>query len=59
MNDREMFETVFEFMRSRYKGLEMCGTLVCYNCEVKFNTDGFNALYNITRLCEVLKKELL
>lgn len=59
MNDKEIFEEVFEFMRSEYKGLEMCGTLVFYNGEAKFNTDGFCALYNITRLCEVLKKELL
>lgn len=58
MNDKELFAQVFASFKQKYNGLDMVGTLVYYKGELEFNTDGFNLLYNLTRLCELLKEEL-
>ena len=58
MNDREIFEAVFNRFAEQYKGLRMSGTLVYYNNECMFNIDGYNLLYNLTRLTGLLKNEL-
>lgn len=58
MSDNEMFMEVFTNFQRRFKGLEIVGTLVYYNGELQFNTEGFNLLYNLTKLCELLKDEL-
>lgn len=58
MSENEMFMEVFTNFQSRFKGLEIVGTLVYYNGELQFNTEGFNLLYNLTKLCELLKDEL-
>lgn len=55
----DTFGQVFDELSQRYKGLEMRGTLVYYNGEVAFNTDGYNLLYNLKRLCNLLDAELL
>ena len=59
MTDNELFRAVFGSFQTRYEGLEYKGTLVYYKGEIRFNTDGFNLLYNLTRLCDILKGELL
>lgn len=58
MSDKEIFMEVFTNLQRRYNGLEMVGTIVYYNGEMQFNTDGFILLYNLARLCELLKEEL-
>lgn len=58
MSENEMFMEVFTNFQRRFKGLEIVGTLVYYNGELQFNTEGFNLLYNLTKLCELLKDEL-
>lgn len=59
MSDKQIFEETFRYFQTQYNGLEMEGTLVVYNGERKFNTDGFNLLYNLSRLCELIKEELI
>jgi hypothetical protein len=59
MSERELFEAVFGSFQAVYGGLEYKGTLVYYKGEIRFNTDGYNLLYNLTRLCGLLKDELL
>lgn len=59
MNDKVLFKVVFDAFRARYEGLSMQGTCVAYKGEIQFNTDGFNLLCNLKRLCEVLDAELL
>ena len=59
MSERELFEAVFGSFQAKYSGLEYKGTLVYYKGEIRFNTDGYNLLYNLTRLCGLLKDELL
>lgn len=61
MSDRELFKTVFDRFAESYprRDLKMQGTLVYVDGQCKFNTDGFNLLYNLLRLCECLEKELL
>lgn len=58
MSDKEIFMEVFTNFQRRYNGLEMHGTIVYYKGEMQFNTDGFILLYNLTRLCDLLKEEL-
>lgn len=58
MNEKDLFLQVFNNFQGKYKGLEMKGTLVYYNGECQFNTDGHNLLFNLTTLCEILNDEL-
>lgn len=59
MSDKEMFMESFNFMRERYADLEMRGTRVYYRGVLQFDSDGSNFLYNMTRLVETLKDELI
>lgn len=58
MSDKEIFMEVFSSFQRRYNGLEIVGTIVYYKGEMQFNTDGFILLYNLARLCSLLKEEL-
>lgn len=55
MDDKTLFNEVFKNFQSKYKGLNMVGTLVYYNGECVFNTDGFNLCYNLLRLTKLMK----
>lgn len=63
-NDVELFNMVFENFKNKYKSKrlelkhEMYGVIVCVKGEDKFNTTGYNLLYNLQRLCECLEDEL-
>ena len=59
MSDYELFREVFGSFQSQYKGLDMYGSLVYHNGECFMNTEGFNLLYNLKRLCDELEDELL
>lgn len=59
MSDKELFQVVFDHFASMYDGLSMSGTMVYYQGQLAFNTDGFSALYNITSLCDILRDEML
>lgn len=54
MNDRELFNEVFNNLSARYKRLSMTGTIVCYGGREIFNTDGYNLGYNLYRLTNLL-----
>lgn len=56
MTDRELFNEVFDNFQARYPNshIEMKGTLIYLNGEVRFNTDGFNLAYNLHRLIGLL-----
>lgn len=57
----EMFKEVLNYFVERYPSsrLEMRGTIVRVNGKDVFNMDGWNLLFNLKRLCEALKDELL
>lgn len=65
MNDKELFQMVFDYFKSKYPHRNLSignlygnGLIVSVDGEPTFNTDGFNALYNIKRLCDALSDEL-
>lgn len=58
MSEKELFKAIFSHFESLYDGLSMKGSLVYYKGDLKFNTDGFNLLFNLTRLTSILKDEL-
>lgn len=60
MSDIEIFDQVFEQLKKNhpYAGLEMHGSLIYVKGECVFNTEGYNLLFNLTRLCNSLSKEL-
>ena len=57
MNDRELFNAVFDNFAATHHGLRMSGTLVYYKGECVFNTDGYNLEYNLLRLTKLLDDE--
>ena len=63
-NDEELFNMVFENFKSKYKSRKleiehrMYGNIVKVDGKDKFNTTGYNLLYNLQRLCECLEDEL-
>ena len=57
MNDRELFNAVFDNFAAKHHGLRMSGTLVYYRGECIFNTDGYNLEYNLLRLTKLLDEE--
>lgn len=57
--EKGIFANVIGCFQGKYSGLEYRGTLVYYNGEARFDTEGYNLLYNLTRLCELLKEELV
>ena len=58
---REIFLINFEFFKGAYPHLDlvMRDSIVYLNGEALFNTEGYNLLYNLTRLCNNLKDELI
>lgn len=54
MEDRELFMEVFNNLRSSYRRLGICGTIVSYDDEDQFNIDGYNLAYNLYRLTRTL-----
>ena len=57
MNDRELFNAVFDNFAAKHHGLRMSCTLVYYRGECIFNTDGYNLEYNLLRLTKLLDDE--
>ena len=57
MNDRELFNAVFDNFAAKHRRLSMPGTLVYYKGECIFNTDGYNLEYNLLRLTKLLDDE--
>ena len=57
MNDRELFNAVFDNFAAKHRGLRMSGTLVYYKGECIFNTDGYNLEYNVRGVNKVLAEE--
>lgn len=54
MNDKELFNAVFDNFAAKHSGLRQYGTLVYYKGECIFNTDGYNLEYNLLRLTQLL-----
>ena len=63
MNGQELFNEVFAYLQQTYKGLALKEedgehTIVYYNGEPQFCITGFSLLYNLLRLCKLLRDEL-
>lgn len=66
IEEKSVFYSVIGILRNEYpkKDLNMIGGMdgdefVTINDEIQFNTKGYNLLYNLKRLCDVLQDELL
>lgn len=66
IEEKSLFYSVIGKLREEYpkKDLNMIGGMdgdefVTINDEIKFNTNGYNLLYNLKRLCDVLQDELI
>ena len=66
IEEKSVFYSVIGILRNEYpkKDLNMIGGMdgdefVTINDEIQFNTNGYNLLYNMKRLCDVLQDELL
>ena len=66
IEEKSVFYSVIGILRNEYpkKDLNMIGgsdgdEFVTINDEIQFNTKGYNLLYNLKRLCDVLQDELL
>ena len=66
IEEKSVFYSVIGILRNEYpkKDLNMIGDrdgdeFVTINDEIQFNTNGYNLLYNLKRLCDVLQDELL
>lgn len=66
IEEKSVFYSVIGIFRNEYhkKDLNMIGgrdgdEFVTINNEIQFNTKGYNLLYNLKRLCDVLQDELL
>ena len=66
IEEKSVFYSVIGILRNEYpkKDLNMIGGMdgdefVTINNEIQFNTKGYNILYNLKRLCDVLQDELL
>ena len=58
MNDKQLFNEVFDRLnKSCWNRLNMKGTMVCWEGEIKFNTDGYNLGYNLLRLTKLLEEK--
>ena len=56
MNDKELFQAVFDNLSAKYHRLSMNGTMVYYDNECIMNIDGFSLAYNLYRLTKALNK---
>lgn len=54
MEEKALFNEVFNNFVSKHPGLSMSGTLVYYNGKCRFNIDGYNLEYNLLRLTKLL-----
>lgn len=61
MEDKQLFNEVLNNFSEKYpkRNIKKVGTLIYIDDECKFNTDGFNILYNIKRLCDAIEDELI
>ena len=66
IEEKSVFYSVIGILRNEYpkKDLNMIGGMdgdefVTINDEIQFNTNGYNLLYNLKRLCDVLQDELI
>lgn len=61
MTDKELFRAVLDRLNEQYPhaNVGMDGTMVTMNGEIEFNTDGYNLLYNLMRLCDTFNEELI
>lgn len=61
MEEKEIFMTVLEHFRGKYphRNIGMVKNCVAIDNELKFNTEGYNLLYNLQRLVKALEDELL
>lgn len=66
IEEKSVFYSVIGILRNEYpkKDLNMIGGMdgdefVTINDEIQFNTKGYNLLYNLKRLCDVLQDELI
>ena len=66
IEEKSLFYSVIGKLREEYpkKDLNMIGgrdgdEFVTINDEIQFNTKGYNLLYNLKRLCDCLKSELM
>ena len=66
IEEKSVFYSVIGILRNEYpkKYLNMIGGMdgdefVTINDEIQFNAKGYNLLYNLKRLCDVLQDELL
>ena len=57
MTDKELFKEVLTNLQHSCPKLKMSGTLVYYDGEARFNTDGFILGYNLFRLTKMLDDE--
>lgn len=56
--DVVLFQDVFAHFQRIYNGLELKGSLVYLNGQLKFNIEGYNLLRNLTELCDIIQYEL-
>ena len=58
---RDLFAINVEFFSNKYphRNLHMNGVFVYCDSKMQFNVEGFNYLYNMSRLVDLLKDELL
>ncbi|WQJ53505.1 MAG: hypothetical protein [Wendovervirus sonii] len=61
MEDKEIFKILLDRLSIRYsaRNIKMLGTIVYVDGEARFNTEGFNLLYNTQRLVNCIKDELI
>lgn len=53
-----LFNDVFAHFQRIYNGLELKGSLVYLNGQLKFNIEGYNLLRNLTEVCDIIQYEL-
>ena len=56
MTDKQLFNEVFDRLnKSCWNHLGMKGTMVCWDGNMEFNTDGYNLGWNLYRLTKLVK----
>lgn len=61
MEERQIFQEVFDYFSTKYPAQQLHMRGLCVECrgEIIFNTDGYNLLFNLKRLTDAIKEELL
>ena len=57
--ERETFIQVVDTLAARGIAVELRGSILYYKGSVEFNTECYSLLFNLRRLCNILKNELL